>query len=103
MKTPRSIARWRKRIDEIDRKLVRLLNRRAECSLAVGRIKDAAGLRLFHRQREREISQNVIRANRGPLTGRALDRLFTELLRLTRVTVRAALRKEHTRRRQAAK
>lgn len=83
----------RKRIDALDRRLVQLLNQRAKLSLRVGRLKRALGLPLFIHEREREIARNVRRANRGPLSGRALTHLYEELLRLTRVTVRAALRK----------
>jgi chorismate mutase/prephenate dehydratase len=86
------IRALRKKIDALDRRLVRLLNERAKLSLRVGRLKRALGLPLFIHEREREIARNVRRANRGPLSHRALTRLYEELLRLTRVTVRAALR-----------
>jgi chorismate mutase len=90
------IRSLRLRIDALDRALVRLLNRRAQYSLAVGRIKRALGLPLFIHAREREIAANVRRANRGPLSHRALNHLFDELLRLTRVTVRKALHRGHS-------
>ena len=88
-----TIRHLRKRIDALDRKLVKLLSQRARCSLAVGRLKRAAGLPLFHRKREQEISRNVRRANPGPLPDSAVDRLFVEILRLTRAAVRAELRR----------
>jgi chorismate mutase/prephenate dehydratase len=88
-----SVKRLRRKIDELDRRLVRLLNARARLSLRVGRLKRALGLPLFIHEREREIARNVRRASRGPLSHRALTHLYEELLRLTRVTVRAALRK----------
>jgi len=86
------VRRLRRRIDAIDRELVGLLSRRAECSLAIGRLKRAKGLPLFHREREREIARNVRRANRGPLSDHAVQHLFEELLRVTRVAVRRVLR-----------
>lgn len=88
-----TITQLRKRIDMLDRKLVKLLSQRARCSLAVGRLKRSAGLPLFHRKREQEISRNVRHANSGPLSDSALDHLFTEILRLTRAAVRAELRR----------
>lgn len=71
-----------------------LLNRRARLSLAIGRRKRELGIPLFIRAREREIARNVRRANRGPLSGRALTQLYADLLRLTRLAVRASLRRE---------
>lgn len=96
MKAP-VISRIRRQIDALDRELVALLNRRARHSLTIGRMKRAAGMRLFNHAREREISRNVAHANRGPLSDRALQHLWEEILRQTRAAVRAALRKEERR------
>lgn len=93
-----TIRQLRRRIDALDRKLVKLLSERARCSLAIGRLKRAAGLPLFHRQREQEISRNVRRSNPGPLSDSAIDRLFAEILRLTRAAVHAELRRRPSRR-----
>ena len=90
------VPRLRRRIDAIDREIVALLNRRAKLSLAVGRLKRARGLPLFHREREGEIARNVRRENRGPLTDGAIQHLFEELLRVTRVAVRRVLRAERS-------
>lgn len=86
------IRKLRRQIDAIDRRIVCLLNHRAEYSLAVGRLKRQRGMPLFHREREREIARNVRRANRGPLSDHAVQHLFEELLRVTRVAVRRVLR-----------
>lgn len=88
------ITRLRKRIDALDRELVRLLGQRAQCSFEIGRMKRAAGERLFSHARERRIAENVRRANRGPLPDRLLVELYESLLRLTRRAVRDALRRE---------
>jgi chorismate mutase len=97
MRTPASIQKLRRRIDALDRRLVKLLCRRARCSLAVGRLKQRADLPLFHHAREREIAANVRRSNRGPLPDRAIEHLFEVILQHTRATVRAALRAERRR------
>jgi chorismate mutase/prephenate dehydratase len=90
----KQIARVRNRIDALDRALVRLLGRRARYSLEIGRRKRAAGGRLFSHARERQIAENVRRANRGPLPDRILVELYETLLRLTRRAVRNELRRE---------
>ena len=90
----KQVTRIRKNIDAVDRALVRLLGRRARYSLAVGRMKRAAGGRLFSHARERQIAENVRHANRGPLPDRILVELYETLLRLTRRAVRNTLRRE---------
>jgi chorismate mutase/prephenate dehydratase len=91
-----NIAALRRRIDALDRQLVGLLSRRARYSLAVGRLKAAAGLPLFHRRREQQIARNAQQANRGPLPDRAIRHLFEEILRATRAAVRESLRRERS-------
>ena len=89
-----NIKALRREIDKLDRELVKLLNRRANHSLAIGRMKLRDGLPLFIRKREQEIARNIVRANRGPLPDRALKHLFEQLLQHTRAMVRSALRTE---------
>lgn len=89
-----SIRTLRREIDRLDRQLVRLLNQRAKYSLAIGRLKQRAGLPLFIHKREQEIARNIARANRGPLPDHALQHLYGELLQHTRAMVRRALRAE---------
>jgi chorismate mutase len=88
-----TIRQLRRRIDTLDRRLVKLLSERARYSLAIGWLKRTAGLPLFHRRREQEISRNVRCANPGPLSDSAINHLFAEILRLTRAAVRAELRR----------
>lgn len=86
-----NIAEWRRRIDGIDRRLVRLLSQRARCSLAIGRRKRDQGLPLFYRRRERQVAENARRANRGPLPDSAVGLIFAQILRATRAVVRRSL------------
>jgi chorismate mutase len=93
----RRIRAIRREIDELDRKLVRLLSRRAEHSLTIGRAKVKEGLPLFHRKREQEIARNVAHSNPGPLSNFAIQHLWQEILQQTRAAVRRALRAESRR------
>lgn len=70
------IAIWRKRIDEIDEKLVSLLNERAACAIEIGRIKCAKGLDIYNPVREKSIMDNIVKLNNGPLDKAAIQRLF---------------------------
>ena len=74
------IADWRKKIDEIDRRLVQLLNERARCAVEIGKIKRQKTLPIREPQREREVLQHVIDANQGPLQNDALQRVFERIV-----------------------
>jgi hypothetical protein len=41
---PVNLSDWRRRIDEIDKKLVELLNERSHCALEIGKLKQAANI-----------------------------------------------------------
>ncbi len=74
------IDELRKRIDAIDQQLVDLLNERAGCALAIGRVKQAAGVPVYQPAREAEVLAHVKAANRGPLSDEALLRLFERVI-----------------------
>jgi len=75
-----TIDDWRKKIDEIDQKLVELLNERSRWVQKIGRAKRAAGLPVYQPDREQEILRRVEAANTGPLPEGALRRLFERIL-----------------------
>ncbi len=78
-----SIDALRRRIDELDERLVELLNERASCALRIGRIKQALGLEIYQPDRESQVLGHVREhglAIRGPLSGEALTRLFERII-----------------------
>ena len=75
-----SIEDWRKRIDEIDVKLLELLNDRTRCVIEVGKIKKAQNVRIYDPEREREILRRMKEQNRGPLDEEGLQRLFERII-----------------------
>ncbi len=87
-----NIGEWRRKIDEIDRKLVELLNERSRCALEIGRLKRAANLPLYQPEREREVLEGAERSNHGPLPNTAIRRLFERILDEARSVERAAMR-----------
>ena len=46
------MGEWRKRIDEIDQQLVKLLNERAHCAVEIGHLKSRQSLPAWQPQRE---------------------------------------------------
>ena len=71
---------WRKRIDEIDQQMVKLLNERSQCAVEIGYLKKALSLPAWQPQREAEILRNVVKANEGPLDDAAIRRLFERII-----------------------
>lgn len=78
------IADWRKKIDEIDRKLVELLNQRAQAAQEIGRLKKDTNLPIYEPQRERIVFENVKEVNRGPLPGRDLAQIYERIMDVMR-------------------
>jgi chorismate mutase-like protein len=75
-----SIEDWRKRIDEIDQKLLELLNERSRCAIEIGKIKRAENVRVYDPDRERQILQRMKDQNQGPLDEEGLQRLFERVI-----------------------
>jgi chorismate mutase / prephenate dehydratase len=79
------LRRLRRRIDALDRRLVTLLNERAELGRDVGREKRRAGIRAMRdAEREREVLLRVTMANTGPLGQADLLALYKRLMSATR-------------------
>ncbi|MFA6470852.1 MAG: chorismate mutase [Candidatus Latescibacterota bacterium] len=70
------IAGWRKRIDEIDIQLLELLDERAKCAMAIGKIKIAEGLKIYNPEREKTVLANIKEQNKGPLDNSSVQRIF---------------------------
>ena len=86
-----TLSDWRRRIDEIDKKLVALLNERSHGALEIGKLKQAANLPLYQPERENEVLANAERENPGPLTDAAIRRLFERIIDEARAAERDAM------------
>jgi chorismate mutase-like protein len=86
-----NLSDWRRRIDEIDRKLVELLNERSRCALEIGKLKQAENIPLYQPEREKEVLENAEHTNAGPLTDAAIRRLFERIIDEARSAERAAM------------
>ncbi len=89
-RTPRTLEspelrRLRRRIDTLDRKIVAVLNERAELAREAGRAKHATGRRAIRdAEREREVLLRVTISNEGPLPQADLLALYRRLMTATR-------------------
>ena len=86
-----TLSDWRRQIDEIDRKLIELLNQRSRCALEIGKLKQSANLPLYQPDREQEVLHNAEAANSGPLTDAAIRRLFERIIDEARSIEREAM------------
>jgi len=78
------IADWRKKIDEMDRKLVELLNERAKAAQEIGRLKRNTNMPIYEPQREKLIFENVAKMNQGPLRDLDLRQVFERIIDIMR-------------------
>jgi chorismate mutase len=89
-----TVDHWRRKIDEIDKRLVELLNERSQCVLEIGKLKKTDGTPLYQPDREREVLEAAERANRGPLSEGAIRRLFERILDEARSVERLVMHDE---------
>jgi chorismate mutase len=70
----------RRRIDQIDDQLMKLLNSRSACAVEIGRIKRHIGMAVYQPEREKWILDRVERNNPGPLDSGAVRRVFERVI-----------------------
>ena len=78
------ISDWRKKIDDLDRKLAALLNERASAVIEIGRLKRVAQMPIYEPDREKDVITNVQRSSTGPLGERDLAKIYERLLDVMR-------------------
>jgi chorismate mutase/prephenate dehydratase len=74
------LQKLRQKIDEIDTKLVRLLNERTRLVLDVGRIKHEAGEEIYAPDREDAVLRQIAEKSEGPLTADSLRAIYREVM-----------------------
>ncbi len=78
--TLEDLVRCREQIDEVDRRLLELLNERTVVVEEIGRIKQVLHLAIYEPKREDQVFQNVLTHNRGPLPPAAVQRIFERVI-----------------------
>lgn len=82
------IAEWRRQIDELDRRLVELLNQRAHAAQEIGRLKRNTDMPIYEPDREQVIFENVQAANQGPLPNLELKHIYERIVDVMRALQR---------------
>ena len=78
------ISDWRKKIDELDRKLVELLSQRAQAAHEIGKLKLTAGMPIYEPDRERKVFRQCAKRQSRPLPDRDLLRIFERIMDIMR-------------------
>ena len=74
------LEKLRKKIDEIDARMVGLLNERAKISQEIGKNKLKNKSAIYSPQREREILNRIRELNNGPMTPEAFEAIYREIM-----------------------
>lgn len=74
------LARCRETIDQLDIRLLELLNERTAVVEEIGRIKQALQLAVYEPKREDQVFANVLGHNSGPLPPEAVKRIFERII-----------------------
>lgn len=74
------LAKCRARIDDVDLRLLALLNERTSIAQEIGKIKQSASLPVYEPKREDLVYQNVTANNKGPLPDDAVRRVFERII-----------------------
>jgi chorismate mutase / prephenate dehydratase len=78
----------RKKIDSLDRDLVKLLNERTRAAELYVRTKQIAGLPLIDEVEDKDLLRRVVELSKGPLAERTMRILFRELISAARMQVK---------------
>ena len=70
----------REKIDSVDRKLVNLINERAQHVIEVGKIKRGTGIPIYAPHREVAVLKKIQELSTGPIPARTLEAIYREMM-----------------------
>ncbi len=86
------LEEYRVLIDELDRRIVELLNERTRVVEDIGRVKRSAQLPIYEPKREDQVFANISEASGdGPLTKEAVRRIFERIIDEMRMVQRVRM------------
>jgi chorismate mutase/prephenate dehydratase len=78
------LEEFRLMIDDVDRRIVALLNERTAVVENIGRVKREAHIPVYEPKREDQVFANITSANQGPLTTQAVRAIFERIIDASR-------------------
>lgn len=82
------ISDWRKKIDELDEQIVRLISQRAEAAQAIGELKRTSNLPVYEPAREQNVFNHVRAVNPGPLADAEMLHVYERIIDVMRTLQR---------------
>jgi chorismate mutase len=82
------IEDWRKKIDELDVQIVKLISERAAAAKAIGLLKRDGSLPVYEPKREQHVFEHVKTINPGPLADAELLHVYERLMDVMRTLQR---------------
>lgn len=82
------ISDWRKKIDDLDEQIVRLISQRAEAAQAIGELKRTSELPVYEPKREQAVFDHVRAANPGPLADAEMLHVYERIIDVMRTLQR---------------
>ncbi len=79
--TDYEILQLRKQIDEINKKILELLNKRTKLVHKIGEIKEKKDIPKFDPEREAQMLEDIIKINKGPLPDHVVKNIFINIFR----------------------
>jgi len=70
----------RRKIDRIDRTILKLLKKRGELVIKTTKFKKLYGENFYSPEREENIIKNLTKLNKGPLSNQAIESIYNEIL-----------------------
>lgn len=70
----------RRRIDEIDQRLIDAISERARVVVEIGKAKQSSGTPIYAPHRERQVLERVKQLNSGPLSSRTIEAIYREIM-----------------------
>ena len=91
----RKLEEYRVAIDDLDRRIVELLNERTRVVEDIGRVKRSAQLPIYEPKREDQVFDNISHASAdGPLTKEAVRRIYERIIDEMRMVQRVRMERD---------
>ena len=90
------LSRCRVIIDDLDRRIISLLNERTAVVEQIGRIKEELHLGIYEPKREDQVLENVLAHSSGPLPADSIKRIFERIMDEMRTLQKMKLHNGHS-------